>query len=62
MEQDDVWRRNSDNVEVYVELVFDSWEQGQGRLVSWGQVDSHHENICTEAWFLRHYTLQDRVR
>jgi hypothetical protein len=56
----DIWRRNSDGVEVYVELVCDSWEDGAGRLVSWGQLDSARENICTERWFVSHYTLVER--
>ncbi|MDF2554107.1 MAG: hypothetical protein K0R60_2 [Microbacterium sp.] len=60
MQQDDIWRRNSDGVEVYVEMVADSWDPSRGRDVSWGQLDSDRENICTERWFVNHYTLVER--
>lgn len=58
--QGDIWRRDRDSVEVYVEVVCDSLEEGQGRLVEWGEVDSHRENVCTEAYFVRAYTLVER--
>jgi hypothetical protein len=57
----DFWTRDRDGTVVYVEVVADSLEDGEGRLVSWLAPATGHQNICTEVWFLRHYTLQDRV-
>ncbi|MBW9093083.1 hypothetical protein JNB62_05260 [Microbacterium jejuense] len=56
-QQDDVWRRNRDSVEVVVEDVF---EMDGECLVGWGEIDSPHENICTERYFVRAYTLVER--
>jgi hypothetical protein len=54
----DTWSRNKDNAVVFVEDVFESWDNPSELLVSW--IDLGHsarKNICTMRWFLRHYTL-----
>lgn len=56
----DTWTRNADGTVVMVEMVFDSWVEGEGRLVSWFDLERPRENICTERYFVRHYTLLTR--
>lgn len=57
--QYDVWQRTNDGTEVFVELVFDMPDEG--RMVTWGEIGSDRENTCTEAHFVRAYTILERA-